>query len=41
MTYDTAKKLAQELKDSEEYKEFRASSEKVKENETTVAQLKD
>ncbi|NLB61410.1 MAG: YlbF family regulator [Clostridiales bacterium] len=41
MTYDTAKKLAQELKDSEEYKEFRASSEKVKENETTVALLKD
>lgn len=41
MTYDTAIKLAEELKNSEEYKTFKALADKVRDNETTVALLKD
>ena len=41
MTYDTAIKLADELKNSEEYKSFKALADKVRGNETTVALLKE
>ena len=41
MNYDTANKLAQELKNSEEYRQYRELADKIKENETTVALLKD
>ena len=41
MTYDTAIKLADELKNSEEFKSFKALAEKIKENETTVSLLKE
>ena len=41
MNYDTANKLAQQLKNSEEYRQYRELADKIKENETTVALLKD
>lgn len=41
MTYDTAYKLAQEIKSCDEHKEYIAALEKVKANETTMALLKD
>lgn len=41
MTYDTAYKLAEEIKNSDEYKEYETAHDKVKENETTMSLLKD
>lgn len=41
MTYDTAIKLADELKNCEEFKSFKALAEKVKGNETTMSLLKE
>ena len=37
MTYDTAKKLAAELRESEEYRAYSALKERVEENDTTRA----
>lgn len=41
MNYDTAHKLAQELKASEEYTEYSAALEKIKGDSTTMALIKD
>lgn len=41
MNYDTAHKLAQEIKASDEYKEYKEASDKIKDNETTMSLLKD
>lgn len=41
MTYDTAYKLAQEIKTCDEHKEYKRALEKIQGNETTMALLKD
>lgn len=41
MVYDTARRLAQEMKDSEEYRTYAAAKERALENETTKQLVKE
>ena len=41
MVYDKANELAQDIKNSEEYREFKATKEKAFENQTTASLIKE
>ena len=41
MVYDKANELAQDIRNSEEYREFKATKEKAFENQTTASLIKE